>query len=570
MATDQIVEVKKRAMKRVHALRDEFENDGWRAHFLELQRFLMNRRGRYLKSADYEPRQGGKQNDEINNGSPEEAVHTASAGMMGGFTSPSVPWFVLKPADPDMAKNKAAINYLWRQQERMYDVFARSNWYQALPTVYEELTVFGTAAMRMDSHPTRTIHCTQHTAGSYYLANGPDGFVDTVVYRYPRTVRQLRRLYGEDVLSSEVRNKIKNDELDHYVKCVNIIELNEGRDRNYGDWRGMKYRSITMEENSKDEEGVLKIGGHEIFPVVTPRTSRRSDDVYGSSRGMRALPDARQLQVNELRGGEALLKMLRPPLNVPNAKMRATVTAGQANVYRGNNSDAIRPTFTVAGFPYGENEDKIAKLEARMKNTLGATAFQQFETLDATGNHQMTVPEVMERRSEKLALLGPTHQSVHTELLHPAITNAWYYMGLNNMLEAPPDGMQEMPLKVEFTSQLALSQRNMVTQGIELLASQVAAMEQSYPGSSDLFDSDAAIRHMAGGFLAPPDVIREEGAVEEIRQARAQAQQQAMQQEQMIAQAEVASKLGNANLGDGSALDVAAEAAGVQAPGPSI
>jgi hypothetical protein len=110
----------------------------------------------------------------------------------------------------------------------------------------------------------------------------------------------------------------------------------------------------------------------------------------------------------------------------------------------------------------------------------------------------------------------------------------------------------------------------MVTQGIELLASQVAAMEQSYPGSSDLFDSDAAIRHMAGGFLAPPDVIREEGAVEEIRQARAQAQQQAMQQEQMLAQAEAASKLGNANLGDGSALDVAAEAGGVQAPGPSI
>jgi hypothetical protein len=359
-----------------------------------------------------------------------------------------------------------------------------------------------------------------------------------------------------------VRQKIKNDELDVWVKCVNLIEINEGRDRNYKDWRGMKYRSITMEEAGTEDQEPLHIGGMDILPVVTPRTSKRAEDVYGSSRGMRALADARQLQINELRGGEALLKMLRPTLNVPSAKMRATVTAGQNNVYRGSDSQAIRPSFTVDHFPYSASEEKISKLEAKIRNTLGATVFQQFETLDATGNHNMTVPEVMERRAEKMSLLGPTHQSVHTELLQPAIQLTWYYMGIAGMLETPPAGLGQIPLKVEFTSQLALSQRNMVTQGIELLASQIASMEEFYPGSVDLFKKDTAIRHMAGGFLAPPDVIADEGEVNAIRQAQAELQAEQAKMEQEAMQAKMARDLGGANVNTGTALGQISQQAG--------
>ena len=554
---EQVEEIKKRAMKRFNALQSEVEDDGWRLHWLDLQKFLLNRRGRYLTSRDYEPRQGGKMNHEINNGTPEEAVHIAAAGMMGGFTSPSIPWFQLIPADEDMREDKRIQQYLFRQQSRMYEVMNRSNWYGTLPTMYEELTVFGTAAMRLDIHPSRGVHCTQHTIGSFYLSNGPDGFVDTIAWRYPRTVRQLRRLYGVEVLSPALQTKIKNDELDHYVKCISIVELNEGRDRSFADWRGMKYRSITMEEaGSQDDnhKGVLKMGGFHTFPTMTPRTSRRAEDVYGSSRGMRALPDARQLQINELRGSEALLKMLRPPLNVPSSKMRSTVAAGQQNVYRGSDSQAIRPTF-LTQFPYSESRDTITALENRLRDTLGTTVFQQFQALDATGNHNMTVPEVAERRAEKMALLGPTQQAVHTELLHPAIELMWEHMGTNGQLEEPPTELEGIELKVEFVSQLALAERSKIVQGVQILGDQIALMDQAFPGAADNFDFDAAIGHIRGGSLAPPDVIRDPEEVDAIRRDRAAQQQRAIEQEQLANESAAVNQLGNTPMEGGTALD---------------
>lgn len=552
--SNQVMEIKKRVLKRVHALESEFDQNGWRSHYNDLSTFLLNRRGRYLKSKDYTPNDGGKMNGEINNGSPEEAVHTSAAGMMGGFTSPSIPWFHLVPADDGLRDFRPVRDYLWRQQARMYEFFAQSNWYSVLPSVYKELNVFGTAAMRMDGHPTRAFHCTQHTAGSYYLASGPDGFVDTCVYRYPRTVRQLVRLYGEEGVSISTRTRAKNDEWDVWVKCLNVIETNEGRDRKFSDWRGMRYRSITMEEDTEDHEGVLKMGGFNVFPTLTPRTDRHSEDVYGSSRGMRALPDARQIQLTEMRGNEALLKMLRPTLNIPAGMRRATVQAGRNNVYHGQNSDAIRPTFTTA-FPYSETRDAIGTLEARVRETLGANVFQQFAVLDATGNHNMTVPEVMERRAEKMVLLGPTQQSVHMELLIPAIELAWFYMGENGDIEEPPPELSEVPLKVEFTSQLALAQRSVVTSGIETYAQQLANLAQFWPEILDRFDPDKAATHLQQGYLTPPEIMREDGAVEEIRGQRAEAQAQAQAAEQQAVDAQTAQQLGNAPIGEGNALE---------------
>ena len=117
-------------------------------------------------------------------------------------------------------------------------------------------------------------------------------------------------------------------------------------------------------------------------------------------------------------------------------------------------------------------------------------------------------------------------------------------------------------MKVEFTSQLALSQRNMVTQGIELLASQIASMEEFYPGSVDLFKKDTAIRHMAGGFLAPPDVIADEGEVNAIRQAQAELQAEQAKMEQEAMQAKMARDLGGANVNTGTALGQISQQAG--------
>lgn len=556
--SDEVLEITKRALKRATSLGEEFEEAGWREHFLDLSTYLLNRSGAYLIDEDYDTQRGSKMNREINNGTPEDAVHTSAAGMMGGFTSPSIPWFVLAPVDEELIDSKPVAQWLWDQQSKMYDLFARSNWYQQIPQVYEELTTYGSAAMRMDQHLSRGVHCTQHTAGAFYLANGPDGFVDTVVYRHPRTVRQLEQIYGFDRLSKTTQDRFEAEDLDGYVKVLNIIEPNRGRDRSFADWKGMRYRSITVEQDIGDNEPPLRMGGFNIFPTITPRTSRHTDDAYGSSRGMRALPDARQLQLHEKRGNEGMIKTIRPTLNVPSSRARATVVAGRVNPYRGTNPNAIAPTFMTT-FPFAENEAKIAKLEGRLRDVLGATVHTTLQTLDATGNHKMTVPEIQARIAEKMTLLGPTHHAVHTEMLFPAIDITYNYMSELGMLDDPPPELEDVPLKVEFTSQLALSQRAQVTNGIMTLFERAGVLEQmGWVGTLDNLDPDEAIRSMAPGHLAPPNVVRDEDAVAEFRQAQAQRQQALQQAEQDAMAAKTARDLSQAQLGDGNALEAVA------------
>lgn len=554
-----LVEIMKRTRKREKALGDQVHEDGWRSHWDELSRFLLNRRGAFLTDREYDMRRGAKMNRAINNGSPEEAVHTSAAGMMGGFTSPSIPWFVLTPTDEDLLGYKPVASWLWRQQQRMYDVFNRSNWYATLPTMYQELTVFGTGAMRIDPHPVRGIHCTQHTIGSYYLANGTDGFCDTIFCRYPRTVGQLVDKFGDRV-SPRVKRLYDEDEVDKLIRIVNVVEPNKGHDRRYFDWRGMPYRTMTYEEEAESEDQPpLFIGGMEIFPTVTPRASRTEGEAYGSSRGMRALPDARQLQIQELRGSEALTKMLRPPLNVPSEKMRATVSAGQLNVYRGTKSDAVRPTFMTA-FPYGENRQAVKDLELRLRDTLGASIHTMMQSLDATGNHKMTVPEIQERRAEKMTVLGPEHHSVHTEFLHPGINLTWEHMGIGGMLEDAPPELNGMELKAEFTSQLALSQRSHIVMGTMRAFENAGYLaDLGFPEARDNLDADVAMEGMMSGILASPDVLRDPEKRDAMREERARANAEQARVEQMAIEAKAARDLGNAPMNGQNALEAVAQ-----------
>jgi hypothetical protein len=481
--------------------------------------------------------------------------------MMGGFTNPSIPWLHLVPEDQDLRDYKPAQDYLWRQQSFMNDILAASNWYLALPQVYEELIAFGMSALRIDLHPVNTIHCTQYTVGSFYIANGSDGAADTICYRYPRTVRNLVDTYGINNVSEKTRESYnkKVPELDRWVKCANLIEPNgSDRDRNFLDWRGMRYRSITYEEEATEEEPPLRLGGHNIFPVPVPRTNRRSDEVYSSSRGMRALPDARQLQTEERRGSEALSKVINPPMNIPANLRRADLRAGGQNRYRGQRADAIRPSIDTSGFPYDAVRDTILRRERRLEDILGASVFKQFQLLDETGNHNMTVPEVMERRSEKMQLLGPMQQSIHQELLTPAIELAWAHMATLDRLEEPPPELADMPLDIKFTSQLSLEQLSAITDSMRQFGLVLGEMNELYPGMSDRYDFDVAASEMSQGFVLPPKLMRDDDTVNEIRAQRQAAIEQERQMEQQAAEAKAVRDLGGAQLGGGTALDAVA------------
>ena len=89
---------------------------------------------------------------------------------------------------------------------RMFRVFARSNLYNALAVAYEELGVFGTAAMVVVEDEKEIVRAYPLTAGEYWLAASERLTVNTLYRALSMTTFQLVERFGRDAVSTRCAN----------------------------------------------------------------------------------------------------------------------------------------------------------------------------------------------------------------------------------------------------------------------------------------------------------------------------------------------------------------------------
>src|SRR5690606_13879979 len=99
------------------------------------------------------------------------AVRTLSAGMMSGITSPSRPWFKLKIEGFQVEDTHPVAMWLHEVERRMMVVLHKSNFYNSIATVYQDISVFGTAAMLIYEDYDEVIRCYNPALGEYMLDN---------------------------------------------------------------------------------------------------------------------------------------------------------------------------------------------------------------------------------------------------------------------------------------------------------------------------------------------------------------------------------------------------------------
>jgi hypothetical protein len=91
------------------------------------------------------------------------------------MTSPARPWFRLTTGDIALDDQQSVKLWLADVTRRMQRLFAGSNLYRALHSMYEELGVYGTAAATILDDYDKGLHIYTHTAGEYALASDPRG-----------------------------------------------------------------------------------------------------------------------------------------------------------------------------------------------------------------------------------------------------------------------------------------------------------------------------------------------------------------------------------------------------------
>ncbi len=127
---------------------------------------------------------------------PMLAARVMASGMMAGISSPARPWFRLRLVEDAANDAPGARAWLDEVQKRMLHVFAKSNLYNCLHTLYGELGVFGTAALWVDEDEHDVVRGYTLTVGEYWLASSRRLAVDTLYRTIWWTVRQIVDTFG--------------------------------------------------------------------------------------------------------------------------------------------------------------------------------------------------------------------------------------------------------------------------------------------------------------------------------------------------------------------------------------
>lgn len=533
--------------KRWQGLRTE--QSGHRARWQDLSDAYLPHTGQFQPSERNDSR---RRHQEILDSSGIRALRTLAAGMMAGMTSPARPWFRLTTSDPELDESDSIKRWLADVQRRMLMLFGAGNTYRALHSVYEELALYGTAANLVTPDFEHVVWHHPLTAGQYAIATDHLGQVTTLYRQFEMTVGELVGQFGLESVSPSVSRRWRTGNLDSGVVVVHAIEPRADRDVRRRDARNMPWRSVYFEPGDQTRE-FLSESGYRRFPAVAPRWVTSGGDVYGTGPGHESLGDVRALQHLHRRKAQAIDYQTMPPVEAP-ASMAGNgvdLLPGGVSYHDGQQSgQVIRPVWQVQLDLNGLLMD-IQDTRTRIRESFYADLFLMLASSD---RRQMTATEVAERHEEKLLMLGPVLERLHSELLSPLIDLAFDAMADTGTIPPPPPDLQGRELSVEFVSMLAQAQRAVATTSIDRFVANLGAVAQFKPEALDKLDADRWVDAYADMLGVDPDLIVPGERVAIIRQQRAEAQQAAAQAEQMAQQAKVARDLGAARTDQPNAL----------------
>lgn len=528
------------------------ERQTWDHTWKQVERYVLPYSSRFLST---DTNKGTRRNDDMVNAEAFFDLRTLQSGMMAGASNPNRVWFILGTADPEFRDYLPARRWFNQCEDTLRLMLARSNVYNSLHAAYGSLGGYGTAAIFIDEDHRTYLRGYDLPIGRYCLATGPDLRVDTMYRETSMTVLQTVRKFGYNRVSRNTRTLYDQGNYDHWVEVIHVIEpRNEHVPGRFGA-AGMPYRSLWLEKNADDRDGFLHEGGYRTFPVLAPRWDVIGEDVYGIGPGIAVLGDAKALQQYEYDKAKLVNKTADPPMQGPSSLMgrRRSLRPGDFTPVDVTSAGLkFEPAQIVQPHSIAVVEESIAKHERRIARGLYADLWL---LMTGTDRREITAREVAERAEEKMIQLGPVMDRLHSEMLQPLIERTFYIASASGLLPPPPPELQGREIRVEFVSIFAQAAKLVNASSIERTAGFAASLAQADPSVIDVIDLDSMTRKYADAIGAPSEILRDPEVVAQIRQARAQAQAEAQQAEQMQKEAKAVRDLSNSQMGDGNALE---------------
>lgn len=474
------------------------------------------------------------------------AVRNFASGMMTGATSPTRRWFktaiMSKGKDRYKAMSYNSKNWCAIQAELTRKILYASNFYQLLPEVYEQLGVFLFSCMAMEQDYENVVNFKVLPIGSYYYAKDARGVVDTVCRNYMESAKNLVERYGLENCSDKVQEVYK-DRPNEMFEIVHFVEPNIEHKDNSPFSAQKKFISVTYEVGTGDK--FLKKSGFDKFPYVVFEASCNGEDAYPSKGcGIYALPDAKQLMTLIKELGKAVKKMVSPPYQ-GSASLKNKKISDNPGFFNedGENGAGIRPIYEVNPQVL-ELKTIIAELRENIKSIFYNDLFAMILN---TAERGRTATEVNELKEEKLVLLSPLLEQIHTALKQ--ILDWIFYTEIElGILPKVPQELEGEEIEIEFISTLAQAMKAQNISSMERFITFTANMAQAVDPvlikkikGENMIDDYAEFANIDPSQIAPNEEL------EALRQEQAEKQAQAEQMQQLQQGTEMIKNIGGAD-----------------------
>lgn len=477
---------------------------------------------------------GDKNMEKVYDSTPIMANELLASSLHGMLTNPSSKWFNLT-VQGELGEDEEVKRYLEEVIEIMFSFIndPKAGFTNAMHEFYLEYCAFGTGIMFItESDAKDGLSFNARPLTEVYMCENADGRVDTFSRKFRMTVRQIVERW-EKTASDSVKKMFKEGKFDDEFTIIHQIRPRDVFDKRKKSNDNKPIQSIYIEEAEKN---TLEDTGFDELPLMAARFNKSPGEVYGRGPSMTALPDIKMVNEMQRTTIRAAQKVVDPPLLVEDDGVIGPVRTvpGGLNYFR-SGTEGIKPLLT--GGQIALSEQMMESVRARIREAFFINQLQLNE------GPQMTATEVLQRTEESLRVLGPVLGRLQTELLGPMVDRIFGILSRAGAFPDAPAVAEGAELEVLYESPLARSQRTIETQGVLRVVEALGPFIQQDPSILQRFNGDAAFKEYADIFDVNPNLVRTDKEVEDIKQAQAQAEEQAQLVEQAKAGSEAVRNL---------------------------
>lgn len=475
-------------------------------------------------------------------------------------------WFGLTTEDVDRDRDPNNAAYLeWvtkKVKKAIYD--PRAKFVDCTKGCDHDFVTFGQAVMsvedfRNDDFP-HLFFRQHHLRDCAWLDNGKLD-VDELHRKDKLSARQMKMLFGEDVLARPVKEACKKDpgrefNIRHIVMPREAYDYLEMQGKAKIGKKKTRFVSIYLDaDNCK----ILKEGGFPDFPYIVPRWHKVSGSPYSFSPCTTiALPDGRMMQMMAriiLESGE---KAVDPPMIASGEHIREVNIAAGALTWADATEDIRKSIMPIQV----ENNMQVAfAMRQDMREIMRTAWFVEKLTLPpVAGSEQMTAEEVRIRQDEfirnLLPLFEPMEIEYNTKLLDKAY-GLMVDMGAFNNDEAPDD-LRGADVSWQFESPLQVATRRQITSQFTEVLNVIAMYAEIAPVAQQAgplpVDLAKGLKDAIYGIGSPADWALSDEQMAQAAEASAQKAQDQQMMEAINGGALTASNVADASQKVGQAM----------------